>query len=508
MNEATPSLFRRYLSRLGSSFFTIVFNLITASLIPRALGASAYGNFDFLLRFFQQITGLFDAGTSSGFFNKLSQRNNDLGLIRTYAKYALSVFLLLSLLIGSIWFFDYKDQVWAGQEWHFIILASLLAYLMWIYELARKVVDAFGCSIRSEVILVITKASSVIAIIILFQYSLLSLFTLFIAELLFHLALVILFGRVSFQYIKKQANTYYSTNQQVITELWEYSSPLILLTIIGVIGILADRWLLQLYGGSEEQGFYAVSFRIAGISLVFTSAVTQLIVREYSINYKEGNLERIRELFKHYSLMLFVLAAYFSVFISFQSDTIVWIFAGDDFSGASYAMMLMAFYPVHQTLGRMTGSFLLGTEKTKLYSNVVISTSIIGLLLSWFLLAPKDSFGLDAGSVGLSVKMILLQFISVNILLWYVLKILKLKFRYFFLHQIIVIILFFLLALLTDLLVGWFAFPKMLEFFIAGIVYTLFSMLLIFNIPLLIGSTKKEFNLFFNKIYSYIKNRI
>lgn len=494
IENETPSLVRRYSAKLGSGFFGIIFNLVNASIVPRALGTVSYGNFEFLLSFFQQIVIFLNAGTSTAFYNKLSRRNEDIGLLRTYGKFVIAVLVLILILLVTVWFFDWKNDVWPKQEWQFILLAALLSYLTWIHDLFRKIVDAFGCTIHSEVMTVIVKTIGVIVALVLFQYSWLTLSSWLLKEIIFYLVVIIVLVVISTRFLREQVDSYSSSDREIVKELWDYSAPLILAAFIALIVGLADRWLLQKYAGAEEQGFYSLSFRIAGISLVFTVAMTQLIMREYSRYHEAGNLQKMRELFKRYSPMLYVLAAYFAAFVSLQAETIIWLFAGDDFMGAASAMMLMAFYPVHQTYGQMNGSLLLATGRTKIYSNISIGIMFVGLLTTWFFLSPHENGGLDAGSVGLSMKMLLIQFIGVNIQLWFSVKILKLDFRYFFFHQIGVILLFLFLAWIATLSVEWSGLSQLSSFILSGMIYSALVFLFVYKVPLLIGSNHKEMN--------------
>lgn len=178
--------------------------------------------------------------------------------------------------------------------------------------------------------------------------------------------------------------------------------------------------------------------------------MTQLIMREYSIAHSQGDLGQTRRLFKRYVPMLFTLTAYFAAFISMQAETVIWILGGSAFAAAGPAMMLMAMYPVHQTYGQLNGALLFATGKTRLYRNIGVAAMITGLIMTWGLLAPSAEGGLAAGSLGLAVKMLLLQFVTVNIQLWFNLKDIGLKFRFYLLHQVGVVAVLLLLAFVEN----------------------------------------------------------
>ncbi len=493
---------RRWAAKLGTNLFGMVFNFINISLVPRSLGPAAYGNFEFLLSFFQQLTSFIDTGTSSAFYSKLSRRNEDSGLIRAYGKFVVAVFFVMLIGIAVVWWGGWQAEVWPGQEWEFILLAALLGYATWVSDVSRKIVDAFGLTIRGELAFVVARALGTAAVIVLFLASWLSLTTLFVKELLFFGVVIGVFAFVANRHWQQQLKTssYSTRDRAVMAELWAYCAPLLVYALAGVITGVADRWLLQRYAGSEEQGFYALSFRVAAVSLVFTSAMTQLIMREYSRAHHQGDVEETRRLFKRYVPMLYTLAAYMAAFISLQAETVVWLLGGSNFAAAGPALMLMALYPIHQTYGQMNGVLLFATEQTVLYRNIGVLAMTAGLAASWVLLAPSDEGGLATGSLGLAVKMVLVQFIAVNVQLWFNLKSLGLKFSHFFMHQIGVVAGLLAIAWLATAVVGVLSLSKIGNFIVAGMMYTALVALTVFKFPACVGSNAIELDTYFSKM--------
>jgi len=78
------SLKKRYFAKLSTNLIGLGIGLITQAVIPRGLGPKAYGDFSFLSSFFIRVVGFLDMGTSIGFYTKLSQRQQDFGLVSFY----------------------------------------------------------------------------------------------------------------------------------------------------------------------------------------------------------------------------------------------------------------------------------------------------------------------------------------------------------------------------------------------------------------------------------------
>jgi hypothetical protein len=74
--------------------------------------------------------------------------------------------------------------------------------------------------------------------------------------------------------------------------------------------------------------------QVAAMCFLFTSAMTPIITREFSKSYEEKDFENMRKLFYRYIPMLYSIAAFFSVFISLQSENVLLIFTDEKFQGA------------------------------------------------------------------------------------------------------------------------------------------------------------------------------
>jgi hypothetical protein len=80
--------------------------------------------------------------------------------------------------------------------------------------------------------------------------------------------------------------------------------------------------------------------------------------------------------------------------------------------------MVMALFPMFQTYGQLSGSVFYATGQTALYSNIGVFFLILGLPVTYFLIAPHAALGLDTGASGLSLKMVFVQGFGVNVMLY------------------------------------------------------------------------------------------
>ena len=277
-------------------------------------------------------------------------------------------------------------------------------------------------------------------------------------------------------------------------EFYYYSHPLFTYAVIGLVVGIFDRWLLQYFSGSVEQGFYGLSYQIGAVCFLFTSAMTPLITREFAIAYANKDIQQMAHLFRRYIPMLYGIAAFFSCFIAVHAQNVVFIFGGNKFQDAYMPVAIMAFYPIHQTYGQLSGSVFYATGQTRLYRNIGIIFMILGLPVTYLLIAPSDKMGLNAGSTGLAIKMVALQFLGVNAQLYFNAKLLNLSFKKYLAHQLLCVIVLFFIAFVISRIIThiWLSPNIFVNFLVNGIIYSFAVGFLTFFIPELYGLKKND----------------
>ena len=501
------SLKKRYLFKLGANAINIPATLVTQAIIPRGLGAFAYGQFTFLSNFFTQIVGFFDSGTSFAFYTKLSKNLQEKAIIRFYLGLTLLISTLSIALVGLIFFFHQSSLIWPNQKAIYIWLALLWGLLTWYSQILNYIVDAYGMTVRAEIVRLQQKVLALVLILIVYFYNALSLVNFFIYNYI-----TIVFLCLAWWYIlwKNNISIFDIARLTLVQikyyclEFYRYSMPLVTYALAGMLVGILDTWLLQKFAGSVQQGFYGLSYKISSLCFLFTGTLTPLLMREFSVAFGKQDRSRMKFLFERYIPLLYSVAAFLSVFLIVQADHVVFFFGGKEFSGAVLPVTLMASYPLHQTYGQLSGSVFYATGRTKLYRNIGLFSMALGLLGTMILIAPSSIGGLNLGATGLAVKMICLQFITVNIQLFFNSRLLGFSFMKFFSHQIYSVSLFAVLALLAKFLGNIFISRDLASFILSAALYGLLSIGLIYVIPQLVSSSRAELK----SLYLQTKNRI
>lgn len=507
------SLKKRYLFKLLTNLIGIPISIVTFSLVPRSLGPIAYGNFSFLTDFFARIAGFLDNGTSIAFYTKLSQRQHEKGLVVFYWRFVVLIFALLIGFVFVVSSSSFYEKVWPEQNIKFIWLAFLYSSLLWTSEHIMRIIDAYGFTKGGETVRMISKFIGLILIVSLFFFDLLNLTNYFLHH--FFLLFCLIAG---WWYILRKNNRQLfpsirllnSEIRKYISEFYKYSAPLIGYSVFSVGIAILDRWLLQKFSGSVQQGYFGLAFQIGAFCFLFAQAMTQIITREFSVAFSKNDIQEMGRLFKKYVPMLYSVVSYFSLFLAFQSQKVSSIIGGTEFQSASFAVFIMVLYPIHQTYGQLTGSIFYAAGRTKQYRNIGIIVAILSVPISIVLLAPSEYLGLDLGALGLAVKMTGIQFFSVNILLWYNCRFLKLTFRSFFLAQITSLLIIGTLAYFSMTIVDKLVSNEFYALLISGMIYTCEVVVTILIYPKLFSFERSEvkhhIDLIKEKIQQFVTN--
>lgn len=494
------TLSKRYLIKLLASAVNGFINIIIIAIVPKALGNLAFGHFSYLQQFFSQVIGFLDAGTSTAFFTKLSGNNTRDELILFYATFVFFIVFILYLIISLFEYFNILNFLIPNIEIKYIYLAFLFGVFTWITQVLIKVSDAFALTVSVELMKIIHKILSLFLLIAML-YSLsfdLSVYYYYhlISLMIFIIIIIFLFFKRKIFY----KNLFFLKISYInlVKEFYHFSSPLFVFNVVAILISLFNIWLLQSISGSVETGYYGLAYSIAAMCFLFTAAMTQIISREFSKYFMLNDLKKIKYLFKRYIPMLYSISSYFGVFLAFQSETLLNIFTGSQFKDAYWALMVMAFYPIHQTYGQLSGSLFFSTNRTSLYKNIGILSSVVSLLLSIIFI-----YYFEMGAFGFALMMVISQFISVNIQLFFNTRFLEITFITYIKHQFLSILTFLFVAYISTHIV-YINEYTLYSFFIKGMLYTFFVIFIAIIYPSIFSITRKEVFIFIYKCKRFI----
>jgi len=181
-------------------------------------------------------------------------------------------------------------------------------------------------------------------------------------------------------------------------------------------------------------------------------------------------------------------------FLAPWAEDILHITLGTTYAGGAATLMIMFFYPIHQSMGQVGGTMAYATGQVAVHVKISIVFFVSSIMVTYFVLAPPDAHlpGLSLGSLGLAGKMVVMQFLSVNALAFYLSRSLGIKFDWLFQP----------VTVMLTAIVGFFAYSLSQDIFlvdsvisqlaISGVIYFFLTAFILYQLPWLVGMTRFE----------------
>jgi len=489
----------RFFFSLLSNVLRIIFLFIAGIIVARSLGPANFGNFTFLFGSFAAISNLVNMGTSSAFYTFISQAKRGLKFYFYYFCWFIiqfSIPLFLVLLLPE----PLKQKIWLGHSKGLILLALFASFSvnqMWRFakQVGESLRDTINIQIRSVFLTTVYLACVILLVTLKFN----NIKGFFIIRGGLYLS----FSLIYIRWLYRKADLCLEKDENlsnVFDEFKSYCYPLVFYTFVGFLYTFADYWLLQRFGGPVQQGYYAVGARFATLSMLATTSIVQIFWKEIAEANAQGNMERVRMLYHKISKGLYFVGAFFSCFLIYFSLEILSVILGDSYRAAWLPLSIMFLYPVHQSLGQITGTMLMATGRTKTKGIIGVAFMGISIITAYFVLAPRSALfpGLNLGAKGLALKMVLCQLLDVNLMAFFVAKYIKTSFNWTF--QIRVLLLLLLLGFASKICVQWIlavvSFPAhpILLMAVSGAFYSCGVAALVYKFPSIAGIDRAQIN--------------
>jgi O-antigen/teichoic acid export membrane protein len=395
----------------ASAVATVVRSVLSVSagiLIARGLGAEDYGNLSFLLASCLAIVQLTDMGTSTAFYTFLSQRPRGRSFMALYLGWLVAQFIVTLVIVGLVLPESLIASVWVGEGRGIVLVAFIANFFM---ARAWGTVTQLGEAARQTVLVqfagVVPVAIHVLIVggMVLWSHLTVS-FVLLLLIVEYALAVLIIgpmLLRDSVANAPKEEHW-----RSTVADVFRYCRPLVIYTVVAGVYNFADRWLLQLFGGATQQGYFAIGQQFATISLLATTAVLRVFWKEIAEARELNDESRAKILFDLFIHRLLFLSGWLSFFlIPFSREVLIWT-VGPAYASAWPVLACLLLYPICQTLNQIQGTFFFATNETEGYARVGINMMLVSLPLAYFMLAPRDYMvqGLQLGALGIAIKMV------------------------------------------------------------------------------------------------------
>ncbi len=422
--SSEDSLKKRYLAKLAKGVTDAGINVALLLFVPRVLGPGSYGSFNFVRDTFQNTINLADLNLSSAHINRASRKGDSSAATDVYLSYTLLIGVLLFGGVAAITLTGLGRYIFPGQVSTVLFLGALLAYLMYLYValmgLSDSKVATYGFELRS----IAVNVGMSVPLVLLYWGNALNLTTFFTLRIVLYMALLGVGAHYLSRTIRfhpRLANPWDPNTQEVIRTFLSYSHPLVTMSLLGVLFSFFDRWLLQVVYGSVSQGYFSLAFSLTSVASLCLAPMTPLLMQSVARSDEANDAAGVRTAFRRVEL-LYLVSAFISVFVMFHSAEIIRLIGGHEYDGAQATIVVMFVYPIHVVYGQFCGGTLIALRKTGLYRNISLVSSLVGVVLTYVLLAPRSFTipGLELNSLGLALKLVLVQLVSVSLQLYFV----------------------------------------------------------------------------------------
>ena len=480
------------------SIFSVIFNIIragvgfsTAMLLARWLGPEGYGRLAFLVASLLAVRGLVDMSSSQAFFTFLSQRPRSKKFVNIFLQWIVFQLTMSVVVTAFILSDSYIDSIWQGEARSLIVLALIAVFMQHhVYQVALSMAEASRQTLRVQTLTLVITFSHLLIIIALWVWG--------------QLLLPFIFGVLIFEwtvasfvaanmYVTSSENDSEDSIQSVSREFWRYCKPLIPYAWIGFFYVFIDRWLLQLWAGSEEQAFYAVAAQISAVCLIATASILKIFWKEIAEAFERDDIALIQYLYTKTTRILYVVSAILIGAIVPWAEEVLVLILGAPYSQGAVTFAIMLLYPLHQSLGQLCGAVFYATEHNKIQANIGYVFMVTSMIVTYLILAPTTSAvpGLGLQSNGLAIKMLVMQFFQVTASAYIITRLFNVKFD--LLHQVIVLSLVLVLSFMSKFAVSnVFSLSSVPEMIIATLCYLSSMIVILISFPSLISLNRGE----------------
>ena len=393
--------------------------VITASVIPRALGPHDYGGIQFLTATAGAVRSFLDFGASNAAYTYNAKHQTSGLAAYLYGRWLLLQLAVVLLFVVAASALGLAPHIWPEQRVRYVLLITGLEWLTFVGTFLLQLGDSKAETVLVQKINLVAQVLRVGLLLVLYELEVLGLGTFVLVSYAASAFTVagVLVGLVRRRAGRLQLDQTPAERRECLEFFLSYARPLAVLNVAVLAHDFFDRWFLQTVSGSVEQGYFALGAQWSAIALLFTTSALNIAWREMSLASGANDLARMRSIFRKTTRTFFLISCVIGFLVALNARTFVQGLAGAKYASAEPVLVLLALYPIHQTLGQINGVFYYATERVALYRNLTIGALAGGLVLSYLFLAPTHAPvpGLQLGAYGLALKQVIVNVVAVNV---------------------------------------------------------------------------------------------
>ena len=403
------SVKKRFLVSVIANTFRAGIAFVAGILVARGLSPSGYGDLAFLLGSFVAIRALLDMGSSSAFYTFLSRHARERRFFLFYFSWLALQFLITLALVTLIIPTGLFEKIWLGHSREIVLLAFVASFLQQqIWQMVSQIGESARKTIRVQVLSIAVAITYLAIVCLLLLNGDMSVERILLVTIILYAVAT----AISYRFIRVINRSYLEDKTpytEMFNEYWTYCKPLIGLALAGFLYSFADKWMLQKFGGSAQQGYFQIASQFAQVSLLATVSILNIFWKEIAEATARGDHGRVTILYQKINRGLVMLSAIIAGLLFPWSKQVVAILLGPTYVEAWPVLAIMFLYPIHQSMGQIGGTMFMATGNTQKYVVLSITIMLFSLPLSYFAMAPNTGIqlpGLGLGAIGMACYMV------------------------------------------------------------------------------------------------------
>lgn len=327
---------------------------------------------------------------------------------------AFSVVLISTLILGLLLFL-LNDRLFGPlindvAFFPFIAIGLCIAFFQTIFELYQGSLQARQLSAqftKQQLSLFGIQVSLTIVFLVYFGFGLVGM----LSSLLIASFVIFLYSSVRFI-----SEIQLNLNKSILKEILNYSLPFIPHFLSGWAMTMINRIFINNFLGAATVGIFSVGLQLGSVVQIVSASINQAY-QPWLFSRLESKNDDLNEIVT-VSKMIVIGITYFATSISVLSPMIVDIMAAEEFYGAWQLIPLISFAYVLNTLYFISSGPIF-FQNPGLVPIITMTSSGIGVLLSWFLIR---SHGMLGGALAMVFTYALLALLA-GVLSSYILKV-------------------------------------------------------------------------------------
>ena len=406
--------------KIIANSFNVVFNIMMTLLLPKSLGLALFGLFEYVVEVSTQLMTFLQFNVRNYFLDELSKirRKETFNWFICFLFFAF-ILCFIVVILGHEMYENKRIETTSNVVIGIIVSISFSILLI---ASLRSVGDAIGKTKYTERYHAVYKFFLVFVIGVLYYWGFATKLSVLVSYLLIGTGFSLYLIRKIWLFLAKESSEKVKNpdfNRDKLKKIYKDTKPLFVYSFFTLIVEFADRSIIQFIGGNEQQAYFGIASRFSVIAFMLSSSINPLIFREFSRASVEKNTKKLASIISNFMILLFISSAVIGIFLAVNANDILNLFYGDLFAKATIVFALMCIYPLQQSFGQLLNMLFFSTENIRSYRNIAIASTVLGMLLTYFLLMPHSYGGLEMSGTGLAIKRLITQFFGVTVSLFF-----------------------------------------------------------------------------------------